>query len=105
MFRDTDIDERLARAVVGDATQSPAPKRKRPVTTRRVGSGKGSPLKPRKIHVSKRQQRVRAKRGFDMSQFGGEGPKVQCYERMINICSSVDIYSKNVKMYIFFMWF
>lgn len=36
----------------------------------RVGSGKGSPLKPRKVKVSKRQERVRAKRGFDLSEIG-----------------------------------
>ena len=72
MFHNTDIDEDLTCAVVPDTPKSPAPKRKRPMTTERVGTGKGSPLKPRKVHVSKRQQRVRVKRGFDMSAFGGK---------------------------------
>jgi hypothetical protein len=43
-------------------------KRKRAMP--KVGSGKGSPLKPLKVHVSRRQQRVREKHGFDLSEFG-----------------------------------
>lgn len=38
------------------------------VVPRRQGTGKGSPLKPRKVVVSKRQERVRKKRGFDLSE-------------------------------------
>ncbi|CAB3991387.1 Hypothetical predicted protein [Paramuricea clavata] len=63
------MDEELTRAVeekshvIGSKHKLPMP---------RVGSGKGSPLKPRKVHVSRRQQRVREKRGFDLSEFGRE---------------------------------
>ncbi len=55
--------------------KSPAPKCKRPMMTERVGTGKGRPLKPRKVHVS-RQQRVQVKRGFNMSAFGGKAKVV-----------------------------
>ena len=75
MFQSDNIDESLKRAVAETAAEtshSPAisPKRKRAMP--QVGTGKGSPLKPRKVHVSKRQERVRARRGFDLSTFGRE---------------------------------
>ena len=75
VFHNTDIDQALTCAVVADTPKSPAPKCKRPMMTERVGTGKGRPLKPRKVHVS-RQQRVQVKRGFNMSAFGGKAKVV-----------------------------
>ena len=75
MFEKNNIDNDLTRPFSVKDTEIPhspviPPKRKR--ATPRVGTGKGSPLKPRKVHVSKRQQRVRAKRGFDLSGLASE---------------------------------
>jgi hypothetical protein len=71
VFQSDNMDEELTRAVEEKSNSPVIPsKRKRPMP--RVGSGKGSPLKPRKVHVSKRQRRVREKRGFDLSEFGRE---------------------------------
>ncbi|CAB3991386.1 Hypothetical predicted protein, partial [Paramuricea clavata] len=64
-------NECLTRAVE-EKSHSPVIGSKRKRAMPKVGSGKGSPLKPRKVHVSRRQQRVREKRGFNLSGFGRE---------------------------------
>jgi hypothetical protein len=69
VFESDNIDEELTRAVE-EKSHSPVIGSKRKHAMPKVGSGKGSPLKPRKVHVSRRQQRVREKRGFDLSEFG-----------------------------------
>ena len=69
VFESDNIDEELTRAI-DEKSHSPVIGSKRKRALPKVGSGKGSPLKPRKVHVSRRQQRVREKRGFDLSEFG-----------------------------------
>jgi hypothetical protein len=69
VFESDNIDEELTRAIE-EKSHSPVIGSKRKRAMPKVGSGKGSPLKPRKVHVSRRQQRVQEKRGFDLSEFG-----------------------------------
>ena len=68
VFESDNIDEELTCAIE-EKSHSPAIGLKRKRAMPKVGSGKGSPLKPRKVHVSRRQQWVREKRGFDLSEF------------------------------------